>query len=204
MSLLEEIYYKDIVIYHYDKVESTSDLIREFDNRGDKIVVWADIQTRGRGRKKRDWVSPLGGLWFTLYFIPKDFYREFLPYIVKIPALAVSLTLTHYGISSHIKPPNDIYVGKKKIAGILVDTMIKSEKVEKIYIGIGLNVNNSVRVFDQTVGDIATTMHEISDKTYPVREILFKILDGIFSKFDLLFKNKKEIDKLWHKMVIHQ
>ncbi len=202
MPLLEKVHYKDIVIYHYDEIESTSDLIRDFDNKGTKIVLWADTQTNGRGRKKRDWVSPLGGLWFTLSFAPKDFPQEFLPYVVRIPALAVSTVLIYHGISPSIKPPNDIYVENKKIAGILIDTKIKNERVERIYIGIGLNINNTTKILPLPIRSNVITMYDLFPKDYSIKEILFEILDGIFNGFDTLFKDKKDIDKLWDKIVI--
>ena len=180
-----------------------------------KIVIWADIQKDGRGRKKRDWVSPEGGLWFTLSFCPSGFPREYLPYIVKIPALSLVRTLKNHNIHSQVKPPNDIYIplpfqrggregfwNGKKIAGILIDTKIRRESVETIYIGIGLNVNNSVKDMPDEISEIVTTMYDLTLRTYHLRDLLFEILDNIFIGFSELFDKKEGIDKLWDQVVM--
>ena len=181
---------------------STSDLIRGFSCEHKKIAIWADTQSDGRGRKKRDWQSPKGGLWFTLSFCPSGFPREYLPYIVRIPALSLVRTLKNHNIHSQVKPPNDIYVDGKKIAGILIDTKIRRENVETIYIGIGLNVNNSVKDMPDELSEVVTTMYDLTFRTYSLQDLLFEILDNIFFGFNELFNKKEGIDKLWDQVVM--
>ncbi len=190
------------MIYHYREVGSTSDLIRRYSCEHKKIVIWADIQKDGRGRKKRDWISPKGGLWFTLSFCPSDFPREYLPYIVKIPALSLVRILRDHNIYSQVKPPNDIYIDNKKIAGILIDTKVRREDVKRIYIGIGLNVNNSVKDIPDELSKIITTMYDLTFRTYPLQGLLFEILDNIFIGFNELFNKKEGIDELWDQVVV--
>ena len=199
----EKFIYKDILIYHYKSVNSTSDLVKNFSCEHKKLVIWADTQTSGRGRKKRDWVSPEGGLWFTLSYCPSYFPQKYLPYIVRISALALVKTLRSYNIASKVKPPNDIYVNGKKIAGILIDTEIKRDSVERIYIGVGLNINNSIEDMPEQVSKVVTTMHDLTSEIYSIQSVLFKILDNIFCEFEML-NNIENIDNLWNEVVLNK
>ncbi len=198
---MESYKYKDILIYHYREVSSTSDIIKELKGVHKKLVVWADTQRRGRGRKMRDWVSPLGGLWFTLLFSPQRFSKRFLPYIVKLSALSVLDLLKRHNIEGSIKPPNDIYVDGKKIAGILIDTEVKGENVEAIYIGIGLNVNNTMEDAPSDIKNIAITMHDVKGKIWSLEDLLHTLLDRIFLYFDLLPSSYEEIGKAYYSYV---
>ena len=200
--LLEKYKYRDILIFHYDEVSSTSDLIRKFDREQKKVVVWADTQLRGEGRKKRDWISPYGGLWFTFSFLPEKFSKEYLPYIVKLSAISLVDLLYSYKIQAFIKPPNDIYVGKKKIAGILIDTKIKSDIIKTIYIGIGLNVNNTIEDVSEKIRETAITMYDIKKKTWPLKELLHELLDRLFFWFDILFLSYEEIDTIYAEKIM--
>ncbi len=200
--LLENYRYKDILIFHYDKVLSTSDLIREFDREQKKVVIWADTQLRGKGRKKRDWISPYGGLWFTLSFSPEEFSKKYLPYIVKLSAISLIDLLDSCKIQALIKPPNDIFVDRKKIAGILIDTKIKSDTIKTIYIGIGLNVNNTMKDAPKEIRETAITMYDIKKKTWSLKELLHELLDRLFFWFDMLFLSCEEIDTIYTEKII--
>ncbi|MFA5014188.1 MAG: biotin--[acetyl-CoA-carboxylase] ligase [Actinomycetota bacterium] len=134
-------------IIYLKKVDSTNNFAsrliknrREEHESPDGTVILAETQERGRGRLERNWLSPFGGLWFTLILRTALKEKE-LPEVTLIAAYSVASVLeAGYGINAIIKWPNDIYCGKSKLGGILAEV----EKVDDsvfLIIGIGINVN---------------------------------------------------------------
>lgn len=127
----------------FDRVGSTNDEARRLAEAGasEGLVVTGEIQTAGRGRQGRSWVSPHGGL-----------YASFLLRPTVTPAragefgfgaaVAVAETVERLapGATAKCKWPNDVLVGGKKIAGILLESRGTAEKLDWLVAGIGLNV----------------------------------------------------------------
>ena len=113
------------------------------------MVLVADYQTAGRGQGTNSWESERGqNLTCSLGFSPEG-VKASRQYILSM-AIAVALTETLAGLPHpvSIKWPNDIYVGDKKICGILIENMLKGEYIRHCIIGIGLNVNQKRFVSD--------------------------------------------------------
>ena len=113
------------------------------------MVLVADYQTAGRGQGTNSWESERGqNLTCSLGFSPEG-VKASRQYILSM-AIAVALTETLAGLPHpvSIKWPNDIYVGDKKICGILIENMLKGEHIRHCIIGIGLNVNQKRFVSD--------------------------------------------------------
>lgn len=121
-------------------------------NEGDFVI--AEVQTAGRGREGRTWVSDQGGLWLTMVLTPPD--SEFLSKLPIMVAISIQGTLERFGLRCAIKLPNDIYCNDKKIAGILIDSTIEG-KNSLAYVGVGINVNNGISR-NEEIASIATTM----------------------------------------------
>ncbi len=113
------------------EVDSTNEWMkRNIDSLQDGDVVYAGIQTQGKGREGKKWHSPPGGLWMSVLLEKEAPYNFIVP-------VAVCEFLTGEGIPGEVKWPNDILVHDKKICGILIEK-------KKFYIaGIGLNLNVS-------------------------------------------------------------
>ncbi len=112
------------------------------------FVIVSEIQRGGYGQYGRKWESPEGGLWFTevINIQKRQAFSLFL-------ALSVVRALKSFGVRDvFVKWPNDIYLKRKKLAGIL--TKIRNETV---FAGIGINVENDVPV---SVENIAVTLKE--------------------------------------------
>ncbi len=108
-------------------------------------IAIADTQTAGRGRLSRRWFSPEGGLWFSIILKPEIDVGK-APLLVFVSGLAVAKTLRDlYKLSVETKWPNDVLVKRRKICGILSEMKTRSKRVEYVVIGIGLNVNFSVK-----------------------------------------------------------
>ena len=132
----------------YDMVESTNDearrLISELDNLS---VIAARCQTAGRGQGDHKWHSRPGeNLTFSAVLkfgnggLAPLAARDAL-LITETVTLALRLYLERHGVKARIKWPNDIYVGDRKICGILIENILHGQDVASSIIGIGLNLN---------------------------------------------------------------
>lgn len=134
-----------------DHLPSTNSHAMELIKQGkapEGALIWAYFQSQGRGQMGNTWQAEKGkNLTFSLVMHPR-----FLPagkqfYLSKITSLAVLGMLTEYLPASQydiqIKWPNDILVDKCKIAGILIENLLRGNQVQNSVIGVGLNVNQT-------------------------------------------------------------
>jgi BirA family transcriptional regulator, biotin operon repressor / biotin---[acetyl-CoA-carboxylase] ligase len=107
----------------------------------DGTVVLAEMQTNGKGRLSRAWLSPPGGIYMSLILKPEiplaNVYRI---------NMAVSLAITKaffslYGLQTRIKWPNDILIHERKICGILMEINAEVDRLKYAIVGIGINAN---------------------------------------------------------------
>ncbi|MFC7046448.1 biotin--[acetyl-CoA-carboxylase] ligase [Halobacteriaceae archaeon GCM10025711] len=134
-------------VEYHDAIPSTNDRARELaaDGAAD-VVVLADEQTGGRGRLRRAWDSPSGGVWLSLVLRP-DLPPARVPLLTLAAAVAVADAAREAGVDAHIKWPNDVLVGAggerggAKLAGILTEMEGEASRVSWVVIGIGVNAN---------------------------------------------------------------
>ena len=125
---------------YHESVGSTMDLARDWAQRpgANGIVVLAEEQTAGRGRRGRSFYSPAGeNLYFTLVIEAHPAILRSLPVVVP---LAVVEAIGHLAPSAAIKWPNDIWIGERKCCGMLIDIHQVSGATYAL-LGIGINVN---------------------------------------------------------------
>jgi BirA family biotin operon repressor/biotin-[acetyl-CoA-carboxylase] ligase len=105
------------------------------------LIVVAKSQTAGRGRKDRSWLSPDGGLYFSIILKPR-LGTENAPLLGLLSACAVARGITKLGVGNvRLKWPNDVLIGESKIAGILSEAISSDKETVGIVIGIGVNQN---------------------------------------------------------------
>lgn len=126
-----------------DEVDSTNSVLltsKDFSQNG--TVLLAEFQSKGRGRKEREWVSNSGqNLTFSI-LLKEDLNENTINLINFGASLAVAQAIENlFQLDVELKWPNDVLVGKKKIAGILLESTSKGNKINKVVIGIGVNVN---------------------------------------------------------------
>ena len=128
-------------IYYFGTIDSTQNFAIELAKRPHEngSLVIADRQTQGRGRLNRKWVSPKGGIWMSILLRPnfEPSYTSLFPMATSL-ALAVSIEKT-LKIKTELKWPNDITIKGNKVAGILIDASVESNKIDYLIIGIGIN-----------------------------------------------------------------
>ena len=131
------------MIHRIEETTSTNDDARDAKYRhGD--IVWAERQTAGRGQRGHTWTSPEGeNLTFSMVLEPR-----FLPageqfLLNEAVALALTDTFAQFGIAARIKWTNDIYVGDRKLVGILIEHNHAGASLSRTIAGIGINVNQT-------------------------------------------------------------
>jgi BirA family transcriptional regulator, biotin operon repressor / biotin---[acetyl-CoA-carboxylase] ligase len=107
------------------------------------LVLLAEHQTAGRGRLDRSWVAPpRAGLIMSMLVRPYDVPVSRWPWIALLTGLAVGAALrSTAGVAAALKWPNDVVIGERKVAGILVERVETGQHPPAAVIGVGLNVS---------------------------------------------------------------
>ena len=129
-------------LYVLKEVGSTMDEIKKDCYKSNlNTLLMAYRQTKGRGRKNNKWISNLGNLFLSIklntFHTPNAFLLNYLTGIIIYDTINSFLTKKKKIL---IKWPNDLLIDKKKIAGILIDTYSKGNKISASYIGVGINI----------------------------------------------------------------
>ena len=131
-------------IVYKETVDSTNAEVRRRAEEGEDngLLVVADGQTLGKGRRGRNWESPKGtNLYFSMLLKP-DFAPDKASMITLVAAYSVATVIRKTtGLDAKIKWPNDIVVGKKKVCGILTEMSMERDYIHHVVVGIGINVN---------------------------------------------------------------
>ena len=128
-----------------DITDSTNRYLREASGRCDNLsVVAAREQTAGRGQGTHTWHSLRGqNLLFSMIFKPVKLAASDIILITCATTLGLLDYLQDKGVKARIKWPNDIWVGDKKICGILIENKLDGDFVSQSIIGIGFNLNQT-------------------------------------------------------------
>jgi BirA family transcriptional regulator, biotin operon repressor / biotin---[acetyl-CoA-carboxylase] ligase len=133
-----------------EETGSTIDLCWEAEARGapEGFVAFAERQTASRGQYGRRWESaPYQGLWFSVLLHPAVTLSE-SPQLTSFLAGAVAASIIEEtGCAAAIRPPNDIYVAGRKVAGVLVEGRTGRDKRYVAVAGLGINVNQTIEDF---------------------------------------------------------
>ena len=175
----------------YDTLDSTNDeALRHSDTLDNMSVLAAHCQTAGRGQKGNIWEAEKGmNLTFSIFL---RFYTMPQPAggtpgcirageqfrISEAATLAQCRLLSRHGIDARIKWPNDIYVGNRKISGMLVENSLSGEFLRTSVIGIGLNVNQTS--FPSRLSN-PTSMSAVTGKSFDTEKLLEEFME-IFSE----------------------
>ena len=127
----------------FDELESTnSELLGHIQCYDNLTVIAARNQTRGRGQRGNTWLTePGANLTFSILLKPEALDAKDYMSITFLAAAAVRDFLVDEGIAAQVKWPNDIYVGKRKICGMLIENGLEGSRIAHSVIGIGLNLN---------------------------------------------------------------
>jgi len=168
-------------IEYFSETDSTNSQAKLLFSRGapDGTTVVTEHQTRGQGRLKRVWSSPVAkDLLFSILFYPRIPAAKVF-YLTLLTSLAVCETLIETtGVSAGIKWPNDVYIGSRKICGILTEFSGHQDSVAWAVVGAGVNINSDPSV-DPDLRDIATSLLRETGSVHPRLSLLQEILSRI-------------------------
>jgi BirA family biotin operon repressor/biotin-[acetyl-CoA-carboxylase] ligase len=168
-----------------DETESTNDLVWEAFERGagKGFVVFAEHQTKGRGQYGRRWESaPYLGLWFSILLRPSLTLSD-SPKLTSILAETVAATIAEEtGCDPTIKPPNDIYISGRKVAGVLVEGRTASDGSYVAVAGIGINVNQTIADFPIELRDTAGSLAMATGQRVSREKLAIALLQRLNSR----------------------
>jgi len=182
-------------IHYFPEIGSTMDAARELAKKGagEGTIVIAEAQTRGRGRLSREWLSPEGGIYFTLVLRP-SISPAYAPRINLMASIAVAATIRKlFRLKAELKWPNDVLIEGRKVCGILAEIDAEMDVVNFVNVGIGINANTSIPQFEKTVTSLKGALgREISRKEF-LSALLMEIerLQPLLMNADLLQEWKK-------------
>ncbi|GFP28188.1 BirA family transcriptional regulator, biotin operon repressor / biotin---[acetyl-CoA-carboxylase] ligase [Candidatus Hakubella thermalkaliphila] len=186
----------DREILFLQEVGSTNDYARKLFQKGCAAgtVVVARRQTGGKGRRGRSWSSPEGGLWFSLILPcrPEDSSVHKVPLIISLSvAQAVE---ERCGVKTELKWPNDVLIGGKKIAGILIERGTRDTGEEALLVGIGINVNLEQEVLQREgIQEVATSLDIVTGREEDLYALLLSVLDKIEENLHNLYYNQGDL-----------
>lgn len=145
----------------FQETNSTNDLADRLARDGveEGTVVFAEKQSRGRGRMGRLWASPPGlGLWFSVILRPRLTPQAATQLTIAAATAARRAIQRITGLEPDIKWPNDLLLDGRKTAGILTEMGAELDKIKYLIIGIGVNVNLTEADFPQELRRVATSL----------------------------------------------
>lgn len=176
-------------IYSFRTVGSTNDIALQLADDGapEGTIILADTQTRGRGRRSRTWISPVGGIWASIILRPSFQLSHIVP-LTLTTALAVTLGIQNItSLPIKIKWPNDLFIRGKKVGGILAEmpSLLASHSSPVIVVGIGINLNIPLSLLPEG----ATSLAEESGQKIDRDELLVNLANELEAAYLILTKS---------------
>lgn len=165
-----------------DETESTNDLVWQAFDRGaqEGFVAFAERQTKGRGQYGRRWESaPYLGLWFSVLLRPALSLRESPQLTLGLAEAVAAAIAAETGCIPRIKPPNDIYVSDRKVAGVLVEGRTASDGSYVAVAGIGINVNQTIEDFPEELRGTAGSLAMATGKKLSRAQLAIALLQRL-------------------------
>ena len=195
MEFREEIILKGLNLANFELktcqlIDSTNDECKRISSNKDILVVTADKQTKGKGRKGKKWHSPEGNISLSLAFADRELDS---PISIATGILVKDALSEVFNLDTiKLKWPNDLVFENKKIGGILVEKEVYANFTKTI-VGIGINLELDKK--ESWWGDF---------KDLNGKNLRDKIINKILMKFEILFRDRLEDWKsLWNQSCIH-
>ena len=175
-------------IFRFKKVKSTNNtairIIRS--SKLERGMIISELQSDGRGQYGRRWISEKGNLFVSLFYIQNNLYLT-LKQLTKINSFLVKKLLAkYYKKKIDFKKPNDLLIKKKKICGILHETINKLDK-KYLIVGIGINLIKSPNINNYPT----TNLYDLIKKKISKKKVEMDLKQIFENKFKSLINKKK-------------
>jgi BirA family biotin operon repressor/biotin-[acetyl-CoA-carboxylase] ligase len=190
---------RDIQVF--EQTSSTNDVVEKLARDGvrEGAVVFAESQTRGRGRLGRKWISPARkGLWFSILLRPNLRPQETTQLTVASATALRRAIVSETRLQPEIKWPNDILINGKKVAGILTEMSAELDRVRHVIPGIGVDVNQDTSEFPPELRKIATSLKIEAGESFSRPALAVAILQELDEEYTRICAGKfSEISDEW-------
>ena len=190
-------------VFKFKNVTSTNDIAINLIKKGQTKIgcVYADTQTKGRGTRGKEWISDKGNLFGSIFFPLENNYPPFNEFSIINPII-ISDVIKHFCCKENVnlKFPNDVFVNRKKICGVLQETIILDDR-KFLIIGIGVNIVSNPDINDEYQ---ATNILLETKKKPEIKEIINLIITS-YEKFfiNLNLYNYESFKKKAKSMVLN-
>jgi BirA family biotin operon repressor/biotin-[acetyl-CoA-carboxylase] ligase len=171
------------------ETESTNKVVAQMaaGDWAEGLCVFAEHQTGGRGQRGNKWESAPGkGLWFSILLKPKIDIKDSARLTTWAAGIVAETIQNELELSATVKPPNDVYAGGRKVAGVLAEMRAQPRASHVAVVGIGLNVNHAPSDFSDELRERATSLailHRARVDRHLLAVALLRNLDRSYSDF---------------------
>ena len=184
-------------VISFIQTSSTNDVAMELANKGARegLLIVAENQTKGRGRRERSWLCPMGTSILASLILRPQIEIKKAGILTLLSAVSVAKAINNLtNLHALIKWPNDVIIKNKKVSGILAEMRSDTDKIEFVVIGLGINVNIHKSQMPKEIEEIATSLSiELGNDVSRIallQEVLrlledryIKLKDGNFEEF---------------------
>ncbi len=187
-------------VFYHPELPSTMATAREKALAGavEGTVIVAEMQTAGKGRLQRRWMSPKGSIYLSVILYPEP---PDLSSLIMVASLAVAGAIESVaGLKTQIKWPNDVLIDGKKVCGILVESGVTGKNQTYAVIGIGINAN----VDTASIGEVLMPATSLSDELgaeVSRLEVIKRLLVET-ERLYLLAKSSQDVYRQWRDNLI--
>jgi len=175
---------KKVCLHVFESIDSTSDKAKEMALKGEPggTVVVSSSQTRGRGRSDHKFFSPAGGLYMSMIISPLNIKSTDSNSITAEIGNAVTEAIKELtGVALERRGINDLYLGEKKICGILIESgsEFDSQTLQWLVVGIGINFDTDVSLFPPELKDRASSLFKPGRAPITKNRLIAEIINRI-------------------------
>lgn len=191
------------------KTASTNGLAMEALGQGapQGTAFIADAQMAGRGRRQsagahKEWFSPAGqNIYLSVVIRPAVKPEKLSAITLAVGVALVELLRQETGLDIWLKWPNDLYIGARKLGGVLTEGMVGHKGVEGAVVGVGLNVNMGAAELPGELKELATSLLMESEVAYDRLTLALKLVEAIVDVSDIYAEGglevfRKRLDKM--------
>jgi BirA family biotin operon repressor/biotin-[acetyl-CoA-carboxylase] ligase len=194
-------------VEYYNRLDSTNEeaweLIEEEQENQHGTIVITENQIRGKGRKENSWSMVAGKGLAVSVILDKKYPSNRSSFISLATGISAVESLKKRNIECSLKWPNDIYYQERKLGGILCESKIKKDSINKIVVGLGINVNETIEEHPKDLQKTLTTMFSITNHAHQRELIVAEFINSFERQLKKLNDEPNSIIEEWLNHCFH-